>query len=361
MKVLIDGLSYYINQGELGQYTTNLIDSLKPLEGDTFELIKDRDLEGINRDILPLQEQVLTINRRALDYRNLERCIASRNIDVYHCTNNGFTLMKNNHYPCKVLTTVHTVIPQEYERLYDPKYIRRNYYAMNILEGVTDKILCPSTFVKKFLADSLAIEERKLLVMVPRLHKVLPKTKDLVSEVYRKSKFNFKGDYLLYEGDLHPRKRLSEFFKVFEGLARRKRQVNLIILCPITSQNYNEYRRLREETEALGLRGRVFFLSAYNKGDRIHLYNGAKAIFDFSMYEGFNLSLLQGKAMGLNILCSDIETYREALGDYAFYVDINLPFADRILEDYLEEQDYYMEYEEEQHTYKDLYQIYKEM
>lgn len=362
MKVLIDGLSYFANEGELGEYTRNLINSIHPLSGDRMTLIKDKEIASLNPNESGLKEQVLTINRRALDYKIIGQYIKENEYGIYHCTNNGFSLMKNNPYECKVLATVHTVIPREYEMFYNPKFIVRNYYAMESLDKVTDKILCPSTFIKKYLQGAMTIDEKKIQVVVPRLHKKPHKIDKLVSKAHGKSKFNLSEDYLLYDGDLHRRKRLREFLQVFKEICKGQKTLKVVILSSITQGNYEEYISLKNYTEKLGLSEKVYFLMDLNKYHKIHLYNGAKAIFDFSAYEGFNLSLLQGKELGITTLCSDIESFREILGDYGFYVDINLPFAHRIIADYIEEQDFYLEeLEESREIPKEIYGVYEEM
>ena len=358
MRVVIDGLSYFLNDLELGQYTRRLINNLNPNKDDAISLIRDKEIITTRTPCNNIEVKQLYINRTNKNYRSVENIINNVNIDIYHCPNNGFSLPDNEKYNCKVVTTIHNIIPKEYERYYNSKYLRKYYNAMQGWDKFTDKIICPSTYLKEVLESKFLIDREKIKVILPVTDKVYTKQSKYLSKVYLKSKFNFEGDFILYSGELHKRKRLEDFLQIFMELSKNYKDLYFIMLAKISNGNYQYYKELSLLIAKMGLSRQVKIITSLNKYDKLNFYNATKYVVDFSVYEGFNISLLEARNCGTNIICSDIQTYKELLGDSPMYLDIDFPFINDILEEYLEIDERFIDNRNEDKNNNELYELY---
>lgn len=359
MKVVLDGLAYFLNKGDLGKYTRGLVTSLDIKDQDEISIIKDREIVDFGNFTSNLKLRDLYINRIHNDYKAINDFINNIGADVYHCTNNGFSLQMEYKYNCKVVATIHNVIPDSYEDNYNSKYLEKYFYSMQSWDKLTDKIICPSSYVKNQLSSKLSINKDKISVINPVIDKNYVSQNTYMSKVYLKSKFNFAGEFLFFTGDLHKRKRLEEFLEIFYRISSRLNKLNFVIMCNINKGNFDYYTQIKSLVEVMGLKEKVIFITTFNKSDKLHFYNVAKAVIDFSLYDGLTISLLEAKNCGANIICSDLESYRELLGDYPLYIDINLPFIDELLEDYITAEANIPKKEEIKDSKDTLYSIYE--
>lgn len=335
MKIAIDGLSYFLNKGDVGEYTRGLVNSITPMENDKIYLIKDKEILDRRVGANKLKLSNLYINRLNNDYKSIDDFINNSKIELYHCTNNGFSLAKEHKYNCSVVTTIHSFIPSGYEEFYEENYLKKYYDSLQNWDRYSDAIVCPSRYIEEEIHLNLGINLNKIVVIPPNINKIFTKTNKYMSSVYIKSKFNFSEEFILYCGDIHKRKRLNEVLEIYKRLSYKLPNLKFVILCNIDGTNFKHYKELKEVVEVLDLENKVMFITSYNLSDKVHFYNICKVVIDFSLYEGMCLSLLEAKAVGANIICNDIKTYRESLDDYPLYLNIDLPFIDEILEDYL--------------------------
>lgn len=335
MRVAIDGLSYFLNKSDIGEYTRGLVDNITPLENDKIYLIRDREIAYKNLIKNKLKLSNLYINRLNNDYKSTDDFINNSKIDIYHCTNNGFSLQSKKKYNCNIITTIHSFIPSEYENFYEKNYLKKYFNALQNWDRYSDFIVCPSEYIENEINFKLGISRDKIVVIPPKVSEVFSRTNNYISGVYIKSKYKFSGEFILYCGDIHKRKRLEEFLNIYSRITTKLKQLYFVILCNVDSINLKYYEELKILVEALRLENKVIFITSYNSIDKLHFYNTCKAIIDFSLYEGLNISLMEARAVGANIICSDIQTYREELNDYPLYLNMELPFIDEILEDYL--------------------------
>lgn len=335
MKVAIDGLSYFLNKGEVGEYTKGLINNIRPLENDKIYLIKDKEILNENTAQSKLKVTNLFINRINNEFRAIDDFINNSKIEIYHDTNNGFSLQKEYKYNCNIITTIHSFIPFQYENFYNEKYLRKYFSSLQIWDRCSDVILTPSSYIEDQLYLNLGISKDKIVTIPPKVNKIFTKTNNYVSRIYLKSKYNFSGDFILFSGDLHKRKNLEMFLDVFKKVSYGLPHIYFVILCNVDEINFKYYEELKMLVEGLALETRVLFITTYNQIDKLHFYNTCKVVIDFSLYEGLAISLLEAKAVGAKIICSDIQTFREVLQNYPLYLNLELPFIEEILEDYL--------------------------
>lgn len=127
----------------------------------------------------------------------------------------------------------------------------------------------------------------------------------LVDNKYR-DKYSF--DFCLAVGTIEPRKNLKLLIEAFENgnnpfeklviVGKRGWGENL-------SKNYNL--------------SNIFFTGYVSEEELVYIYQNAKVFLQPSIYEGFGLPNLEAQMYGIPVLASDIDVFKEILGDSALY------------------------------------------
>lgn len=335
MSIAIDGLVYYLGHGEISNYIGGHIQSLCNNEENNIYLIKDREINSSPTIPDNIKVEELYINRSKDDFRSLTSFIKSKNIKLYHCTNNGFSLSSKEKGAKKILTSFNNFISLDNESYFNQRYAEKFYNSIQNAIEYSDLITTSSEALKKVILSSYNIEDEKVMTLSPVVNEIYTKTTSYMSSTYLKSKFNFVSDFILYTGDIHPRKRLDEFLEIFFKLSSSNNKLYFVILSNIDSINYSYYLELKSLINILNLEEKVIFISQYTELDKLHFYNKAKCLVDFSNFDYCNVTLYEARNCNTPIICSDISIHREILNDYPLYLDITLPYVDEIIESYI--------------------------
>jgi alpha-1,3-rhamnosyl/mannosyltransferase len=81
------------------------------------------------------------------------------------------------------------------------------------------------------------------------------------------------------------------------------------------------YPEIKEEVMAAGHKDRIKALGRVSDDDLKYLYNACLAFVLPSKTEGFGLTALEAAACGAPVICSDIPTLREVMGQGAEFFD----------------------------------------
>jgi glycosyltransferase involved in cell wall biosynthesis len=142
--------------------------------------------------------------------------------------------------------------------------------------------------------------------------------KDEIAAVREKYKLG-NSRYLIFTGTIQPRKNLPETIHAF-SLALKKlenKDLNLVI-CGKLGWDYEESLNASKK---YGVGESVHYLGRVPDEDLPALISGATASVNFSLEEGFGLTLLESMACETPCLLSDIPPFREICGDYALYAN----------------------------------------
>ena len=88
------------------------------------------------------------------------------------------------------------------------------------------------------------------------------------------------------------------------------------------------YNRLRKYVEELGLSQKIVFYINPSIQDLVYFYKHALALIHPSLDEGFGLPLLEAAYFNLPVIASDIEVYKEVMGNQ--YMSFNPDHIDDI-------------------------------
>lgn len=131
-----------------------------------------------------------------------------------------------------------------------------------------------------------------------------------------RQRYELPADYVLYVGNLQPRKNLSRLLAAYASLPTGSRPP-LVIVGQRAWLTDEMFSTLRE----LDLKNRVHFTGYVPVDDLPAIYGGATVFAYPSLFEGFGLPVLEALACGVPTLTSASTALAEVAGDAAVLVD----------------------------------------
>ena len=125
------------------------------------------------------------------------------------------------------------------------------------------------------------------------------------------------GGYVLYTGNLQPRKNLLRLLAAYAKLCSQERVPPLVLAGALSPHA----RELRAAAGKLGIERHVLFPGYIPDRQLPALYRSATVFVYPSLYEGFGLQVLEAMASGVPVVTSDISAMPEVAGDAAILVD----------------------------------------
>lgn len=323
MSICIDGLPFFLNNSDLGQYSRDIIYNIGKFSNSPIYITKDKDINFDIKKPSPLNVDFVDveIDRFNDNYVNVCNFTNKNNIDIYHCFNNGFSV--SDECESTVISTIHSLLPFFYSNTCDDKYNEKFFKSIMSTLSKSDKLITLSYSLKKELINNFSVDDEKIHVVYPSISNFYFETDINMSNIYIKSKFNISSNYIVFCSDLHKRKRLKEMIDLFSIVNSKYPRLKFVILFKKNNQNLSYLRSLKNYIQRVRLSNNVLFISDYNEVDKLHIFNKALAYIDLSIYDGLNLNMLQALKCRCPIICSDIEFHRELLGDYGFFLDLD--------------------------------------
>ena len=135
-------------------------------------------------------------------------------------------------------------------------------------------------------------------------------------------RFKIDGPYLLSLTGIEPRKNLPSIMRAYASLGDDVRPV-LVLAGPVAPWNPEGWDLLRPALEELPprVRERVVLTGYVSERDKVALLSGAEALVYPSLYEGFDLPVIEAMACGAPVLTSNVSALPETAGHAALLVD----------------------------------------
>ncbi len=123
--------------------------------------------------------------------------------------------------------------------------------------------------------------------------------------------------FLLYLGTLEPRKNLPLLIRAYARWRKEAAAAEQDIDLVLAGGKGWFYEEIFQLVQALGLTERVHFPGFIPDEDLPLWYNAAEVFIYPSLFEGFGLPVVEAMACGTPVVCSDIASLREVVGDSA--------------------------------------------
>jgi len=223
-------------------------------------------------------------------------------VDIFWLPNFHFANLSSQ---VKKIITVHDLSFEIYPEFFSFKrrYWHRILKTQKLVKNM-DQIIAVSQNTKQDLIDLYNINKEKINVIYPSVSQDFKKIEDQTVLQQVKNKYNLPDNFILYLGNLEPRKNLIGLIQAFEKI---KSDVNLVL----AGQPGWLYRQIFNLAQKSYKKNKIHFLGYVDYRDRPALYNLAQIFIYPSFYEGFGLPPLEAMACG----CPVVSSFSSSLGE----------------------------------------------
>lgn len=235
-------------------------------------------------------------------------------VDVFHSLNAAVLPQRKG----RRIVTVHDLTCLHFPQFHP--WTRRALFRLGIRRAarLADAIIVPSSATKSDLAARFPAAEPKIRV-IAEAHgeQFLPLSPTATMGVIGRYGLPYR-DYLLFVGNIEPRKNLLAVVEAYNRLRRRTRSAPCLAIAG--GEGWKN-RPIHHAAAASPFAGDIRFLGRVTDGELPALMNGALALVYPSLYEGFGLPPLEAMACGTPVITSNRSSLPEVVGDAALLVD----------------------------------------
>ena len=319
MKIAIEARPLKWSYGTgIGNYTNSLICELNEIDHEneyTFLCSDDQP-----RNYLKFTRDYTFYSLPKDDHREeveIPIWLSQEKADLFHLPQNGFRIP--SHCSCKLVVTIHDLIPYFLPEMVRPSFLRRFITEMPFIVERADRIITVSLTSKKDIINVFKVDPEKIVVIpsAPAFaFRQLPKseTKNWLRETY-----GLGRPYILYVGGLNPRKNVPELIYAYAKIRKLLPGGQpLVILGP----EGKHLAKLRLLGEALNITAKeLIFPGFIDSSELPRFYNGADLFVYPSLYEGFGLPPIEAMACGTPVITSNVSSLPEVVGEAALTVN----------------------------------------
>lgn len=246
-------------------------------------------------------------------------------VDVFWAPHLNFTYLSKN---TRSIATIHDLSFWRY-----PEFFSRRKNFWHRLLGVGgkngfiqrfDKLIAVSENTKRDIVDLAGIPEERIKVIysgVSKIYRYFDRSQggdDLKELEEVRIKYNLPKKFILYVGNLEPRKNINGLIEAFSLAAGGElSEFKLVIAGGVTWHAEEIY----QAAEKSPVKSQLMFLGYVDEEDKPALYNLASVLAYPSFYEGFGFPPLEAMACGTPVVASSVSSLPEIVGEAGILVD----------------------------------------
>ena len=231
----------------------------------------------------------------------------------------------------RVITTVCDMTYLRCPETMDRRNLKRIREGIDYSVKRSSRVVTISEFSKREIVELLGVPEDKIRVVpsAPNISEDMAEIKDV------RAKFQIEGPYILYVGNLEPRKNLVRLLEAFARLKSERTVPHRLVLAGGRGWNNEDFDRA---LAASPYRDDIVLTGYVSTAEKNALYRFADVFVFPSLYEGFGIPPLEAMHWGCPVVAADAASLPEVVGDAAVLVDPLDPAAiaerlRRVLED----------------------------
>ena len=181
-----------------------------------------------------------------------------------------------------------------------------------------DRIVTPTATMRSQVLEYFRIPEEKITTIPFGFNERLLQraSAEELSRVRRK--FGIDAEYVLFVGDLHPRKNLPVLIEAFARLCQSEKCPHQLVLAGKDHWRASEIKRKAAESP---VRDRILFTGYVPDGDLRALFQGASVFVLPSLDEGYGLPLHEAMASRTPVIASRLPTLEEVAKGAALFFE----------------------------------------
>lgn len=212
----------------------------------------------------------------------------------------------------KVITTIHDMSFFLYPETLNKRNLKRITKDIDYSINRSDIIITVSKNSKEELLKYFHIPEKKVEIVYPSFDSLANR----LSFPLLASRFQLSSRYILYVGNLEPRKNISSLIRAYHKLKTTYRLPYQLI---IAGQKGWQYESIFETVKKLHLEKDIIFTGYLSAEEKSAFYQHASLFVFPSLYEGFGIPILEAMSASVPVVCSNTSSMPEAAGDAALF------------------------------------------
>jgi len=244
------------------------------------------------------------------------------NADVFHFPNFVARPVRKG----RVVVTIPDLSFLRFPQFTEPKNLA--FLTRHVPRSIerADKVIAISEFTANEVCEFFPSAREKMAVTSLGVNEAFRRIEDKKALAAVKAKYNLPDDYILFVGTLEPRKNLMtllEAYRIFREKSRGHARTLLVAagmrgwLCRETM------KRIRDMPAGMA----PVMVGYVEEADLPCLYSAARMAVVPSFYEGFGLPCLEAMACATPLICSNVASLPEVVGDAAILVSPHDPEA----------------------------------
>lgn len=183
-----------------------------------------------------------------------------------------------------------------------------------------DHVVTISKSAKKEICDYYHLESKKVGVYYPAVDTKIYHPKSSEDVRAARFKYGLPGQYVLFVGNIEPRKNLKNILLAYEQLPIKLQEDYPLVLVGAKGWRDGEIFTIISRLKKNG--SKVILPSQYVSDEDLPcVYSGATVFIYPSIYEGFGIPPIEAMSCGVPVICANNSSLPEAVGNAALMVD----------------------------------------
>jgi glycosyltransferase involved in cell wall biosynthesis len=277
------------------------------------------DIKICNYNKSTIRRFVRSALRKAIKVDILKAEPRYLDLDVVHHPFNNIMPTWNN---IPSVLTFHDMQHEFYPQFFSRDELQRREKAYKISACTATRIIAISEHVKRCLIEKYSLPAAKIDVVYEGCapeYRVI-ENMEVMGSV--KDKYTLKKPFMYFPAATWPHKNHKNLLIALQLLKLRYNFDGELVLTGISMQSHG---KILGEIQRLGLCGMVKILGYIPYEDLPYLYNLARLMVFPSLFEGFGIPLVEAMACGCPVVCSNVTSIPEVVGDAGLMFDPTSP------------------------------------
>jgi len=218
----------------------------------------------------------------------------------------------------KIHVLIHDMIPLDYPEFSQSHIPKVFEQRMRAVAKYSDRIICNSDETRKRVSYYFDQWEAKPEYLISHLG-IEPMVPDPHANL------TIDRPYFVVLGTIEPRKNHLLLFRVWERLEAELDEKDLPCLYVIGRRGWDNFEAFQFLDESMLVGKYIIEQQDLNDSDLATILSNSNAMLFPSFVEGFGLPALEAAQLGVPVICSNLDTFKEILGDSAVYLDPRSP------------------------------------
>lgn len=220
----------------------------------------------------------------------------------------------------KGISFIYDISYEKYPEFTEPR--NRAFLSKQVKKSAerADIIATISNSSKSDIAHFYNINGNKIKVFYPAVDRAVYYRRSNKEIEAVKKKYAITGNYILFVGNIEPRKNLINLLLAYEQLPARTQKSNSIVIIGAKGwqdkEIFDVVTRLQNQGKSIQFPNKYVI-----DGDLPAFYSGAKLFVYPSIYEGFGIPPIEAMACGTPVLSANNSSLPEAVGNAALMTD----------------------------------------